>query len=49
MPRVGDLAIVGVTERSIRIITPASSSRRNTSSSDAEATAASNIVAGTPR
>ncbi len=39
VPRVGALAMVGVTERSMRSMMPASSSRRNRSSSDAAAPA----------
>ena len=46
--RVGVLAIVGVTSRSMRSITPAASSRRNRSSSDAAALAAAMVSAASP-
>ena len=47
--RVGALAIVGSTPRSMRSMTPRSSSRRNSSSSDADAAADSMTSAAMPR
>ena len=44
VPSVGALAIVGVTDRSMRCMMPASSSRRNSSSNDAASTAAPHHV-----
>ena len=49
VPRVGALAIVGVTERSMRSMMPASSSRRNRSGNEAAAAAARIMSATMPR
>ena len=49
MPRVGALAMVGVTERSMRSMMPASSRPRNRSSNDAAVPAARIMSATMPR